>query len=665
MNFGIAMDSGRLRNVDFMKIVPYVFDSITCENNMKPNNISGNTESSAYNYSNADAIVNYAKYHNMIVLGHVLWYDPYSNPKYINPREVSNSVISSVTPTQIRNIVEKHIRGVISHFEDIAPNTVYAWHVINESFWDDGRIQTNQIIQQKLGDDYFRYIHQYAKNIISANTPSNPHGINKPQIKLFYNDWINMDNDRIFNRLKDLKDRGLLDGVGFQCHSTTLVILERMTIRYIQEGFEVHYTEIDYASLLILMNITDWYRGVIRIALKYGVTNFTVWGLTDNLSWVYNKNHSGTPYTSLSPPQPSPRYPLLFDSDYRPKPCYNALIEELKAFGNQVYDIFIILGQSNSCGRGRTEYTFDNRVGGGTYNMRTKTFYNDDFNNKFNENIRQFSYDNRIVPAFERLDHLESVGVRNTYGFGLSFARQYIKEGKLTAGRKILLIGCGWSGTGFLNTTVGSNTWKMTVTNNLYERALKRIKLAQSAIGSASSVKAILWHQGEADADYIHRESKETPTTPPRSPSEITTLYISYKTQVATMLNTLRSNVGSTTIPILMGGLCPSGYHNEKVWTDNLQSFNMTDANYKKVDPTKGLHSYYEEMNTKIDEVTKNPANTRFYFVPSVPIPSVPDFNHYLKGDRSTGIVHFNKSSEIELGKRYFYVFNNNRISLT
>ena len=113
-----------------------------------------------------------------------------------------------------------------------------------------------------------------------------------------------------------------------------------------------------------------------------------------------------------------------------------------------------------------------------------------------------------------------------------------------------------------------------------------------------------------------------------------------------------------------MGGLCPSGYRNEKLSIDTF-SFNMTEPTYIKVDSTKGLHSYYQEMNTKIEEITKDPANTRFYFVPSVPISSVPDFNHYLKGDRFTGIVHFNKSSEIELGKRYFYVFNGNRIRFT
>ena len=666
MNFGVAIPTNNLTNSDCVKIIPYVFDSITCENDMKPNRIRtdlGATTTNyntinSYNYTNSDKVINFAKEHNMKMLGHTLWYDPSNIPKFINDLNKNKTL----TAPLMSKIIEDHIRNVIKHFHTVGPNTIYAWQVTNEVLSDDGKPQTNQLIQQILGDASFSNLYQYAKNAITTTT--NEVGINQPNIKLFYNDYRDLATNGIFTRLQSLKNAGLLDGIGIQCHGTSIASLSAMTEKYIQAGFEVHYTEVDNAASSKLNDptLTSWYREVIQIALKYGVRNFTVWGLTDDRSWLYLKHADGRTYVSLS--EPSPRYPLLFDSSYQPKPCYNALIQELKTFGNQVYDIFIILGQSNSCGRGRTEYTFDNRVGGGTYDMRSKRFYDDDFNNKFNENIRQFSYDNRIVPAFERLDHLEGVGVRNTYGFGLSFARQYIKEGKLTAGRKILLIGCGWGGTGFLNTTVGSNTWNMTVANNLYERALKRIKIAQSAIGSASSVKAILWHQGEADADYIRRESKNTsPRTPPRSASEVTTLYNSYKTQLGNLLNTLRTNIGCPSLPILSGGLSPSGYRNEKVWTDNLQSFNMIDANFIKVDPTKGLHSYYEEMNGKIEEVTKNPLNTSFYFVPSVPIPSVPDFNHYLKGDRSTGIVHFNKSSEIELGKRYFYVFNNNHIN--
>ena len=55
-----------------------------------------------------------------------------------------------------------------------------------------------------------------------------------------------------------------------------------------------------------------------------------------------------------------------------------------------------------------------------------------------------------------------------------------------------------------------------------------------------------------------------------------------------------------------------------------------------------------------------------YLFVSAEPISAETHFNHYLKGNTTNAngkdIVHFNKSSQIEFGRRYFYVYNGNRI---
>lgn len=647
MIFGVAMDSNKLNNVNFKKIIPYVFDSITCENDMKPNYMSGDTEALPYNYTKADATVSFAKNYNMKIVGHVLWYDPANNPKFVT---------ASVRPTGMSNIVENHIRNVITHFDTIAPNMVYAWQVTNEALSDDGTIQTDQLIQQKLGDNFFRYIYQYTQNLVSARSATNPIGINKPNIKLFYNDYRNLATDGIFNRLQSLKNAGLLDGIGIQCHGTSIATLSTMTEKYIQAGFEVHYTEVDNNSSSILndSNLTLWYRQVIQIALKYGVRNFTVWGLTDDKSWLYMKNSQGVLYTSLNPRQVSPRYPLLFDSNYKPKPCYTALIEELKKFGDQAYDVIIILGQSNSAGNGGGIYTFKTEGVSGRYDMRSKNLYDDDFANKFNENIRQLSYDNRIVPAFERLENQADSGSRFTYGFGVSFARQYIREGKLAAGRKILLINCGVGGTGFFACYPPSpvrGIWDMddtTCSINLYKGALNRIKTALNSIKSSSQVKAILWHQGEADIPTIFGNlgSPTSNTVRTLKTNEYTRMLIS-------MLNALRTNIGCPSVPILFGGLSPSYYIRQILGIDSAKNDIVVDKNDMR----------HKWMSDLIKKIASDNSSSNYKFVSAEPISSVPDFNHYLQGNSLIDAIHFNKSSQIELGKRYFYVFNNNHIN--
>ena len=92
-----------------------------------------------------------------------------------------------------------------------------------------------------------------------------------------------------------------------------------------------------------------------------------------------------------------------------------------------------------------------------------------------------------------------------------------------------------------------------------------------------------------------------------------------------------------------------------------------------------------DTMTNTINKITTDPSNINYYFVPSIAIPAITQFNHILLPDNYTnpippglnaaqrkqfidqqvasiannaGSIHFNKASQIEYGKRYFYVFN-------
>ena len=190
----------------------------------------------------------------------------------------------------------------------------------------------------------------------------------------------------------------------------------------------------------------------------------------------------------------------------------------------------------------------------------------------------------------------------------MSFARAYKSAGKLEEGRKILLINCGWKSTGVLNYYENTGKiWAIHQDNrSLYYLAKQRILAGKSLGNSTSRVVAILWHQGEADAVKV---------TNARYKSE-------YKTKVASILKTLRTDVGTSNIPILMGGLCHD---------------------------TFGKIPGYSTMNNVIKEITDENRSSKFAYVDS----------SGLSHDSSSGTKHFNKSSQIQFGKRYFNVFNN------
>lgn len=140
----------------------------------------------------------------------------------------------------------------------------------------------------------------------------------------------------------------------------------------------------------------------------------------------------------------------------------------LRDFTSEAFDILIQAGQSNAegCGLGPVECPFepDNRI----------YYLNDDFT---------------VTKACERVvgNHIQS-------NFSLSFARKYIREGRLGEGRKLLILRTAVGGTGFLD-----KRWGMT--DDLYLQMMAMIRTALE-LNPANRLVALLWHQGETDAIF-------------------------------------------------------------------------------------------------------------------------------------------------------------------
>ncbi|MBO7304103.1 MAG: hypothetical protein J6V09_02650 [Clostridia bacterium] len=158
------------------------------------------------------------------------------------------------------------------------------------------------------------------------------------------------------------------------------------------------------------------------------------------------------------------------------------------SYVNDTYDIIILAGQSNAqgCGRGETteEYIPDPDI--------MHLFENCTYEVRVKDGIEKMCVvcddpNLYIDIAKERCDEAGKIS-----SFGLSFAREYKKAGLLPKGRKLLIVEAGVGGTGFKKKQWG-------VGDELYERMLRMIDYALS-LNSESTLKALLWHQGEHDA---------------------------------------------------------------------------------------------------------------------------------------------------------------------
>jgi len=662
--FGVAISKEQLSNNQNKKHASYIFDSITCFDEMKPKEVRQNINSipaylspASYKFTDADNIVEFARDNLMKVSGSSLWDDPTYNPPQLNTLTNSPADKSSMS-----NILNNHVTTTINHFKNNYSNLVYNWQVLNEAT-SSAPSQANRI----LGPVYFSNLYTYADNAVD-NT----------KIKLFYNDDFRNINVHE-NTLVALKDDEKIHGVGIQCHVSSIEItndatlnrilsdIENVTKKYRTYGFEVHFTEIDFNTADVNNSFKDdFYGRLLDIALKYGVTNYTVWGLKDDLSPL---NGTGIPA----------KYPLLLNASYVPNESYNAILTKLKTYNEEAadYDIFIILGQSNSIGWGRTIDPNIKSIG---------STMDDDYNNTEDPLIEQWTNytggrANEIIAAKEGLHHLNPGNNTTDYGLAISFARQYIREGKLSANRKILLIGSGWNATGFLNQS--GRHWRVKpktdpITGSeirLYDMSLERIRSAISPgnVGTDSRVKGIFWVQGEADAVFATKSSSSipAPARPPcppstipfapaaatvninRSDAERNNLLTQYEEFLTTMLNALRTNIAK--------------------YINNVRTFNLTRQDSNSIPiligsiPNLQIPCNYRDdylyMIERLESIPPKNTIINSKFVPS-DIISGTVFDHFLTTGGPEFNYHYNKSSQIEFGKRFFYYYNNLSINV-
>lgn len=280
------------------------FSLLVPENAMKFDAI--HPSQNGYDFSEADAIVTFAKQNGMQVRGHTLVWGNQLPPWLIDGNFTRDEMIA---------ILKDHIMTVVGHYR----GQVGAWDVVNEAVDDNGSLK-NTFWLKAIGPGYIDMAFTWAHEA-------------DPQAQLFYNDYGNEDlkekSNAIYALVQGMLQRGVpINGVGFQMHlildspprsQDVLANMKRLGVL----GLEVHITEMDVriqgtATQNDLAAQAAIYGNMLQACLSAkNCKAFVLWGFTDRHSWI----HQAYPgYGSA----------LIFDDSDQPKPAYFALLEALK-----------------------------------------------------------------------------------------------------------------------------------------------------------------------------------------------------------------------------------------------------------------------------------------------------------------------------------------------
>ncbi len=329
--FGAAVNMQQVKGVNPVEaeLIAKEFSAIVPENCMKPQPI--HPEENKYFWDDADKLVAFGEKNKQVVTGHCLvWHSQIGRWFFIDADG------KDVSPEILKERMHQHILAVVSRYK----GRIKGWDVVNEAFEDNGTYRNSKFFQI-LGKDFIKYAFQFAHEA-------------DPDAELYYNDY-NVETpakcDAIVQLVKELKAAGCrIDAVGTQAHwhmkSPTVEATETSFNKLKAAGVHILVTEWDisvlpspYDGANISTNFNyskemDPYRegvpdsiqqkwnkrmlDMFGLFLKYKdvVDRVTVWGLTDNTTWLNN-----------FPIRGRKDYPMLFDRNNQRKPVVDEMIK--------------------------------------------------------------------------------------------------------------------------------------------------------------------------------------------------------------------------------------------------------------------------------------------------------------------------------------------------
>jgi endo-1,4-beta-xylanase len=311
-------------------IITQQFNSISPENVMKWEVIHPRPD--GYDFALADKYVEFGLKNHMFIVGHTLcWHS--QTPGWVFKDEKGNPL----TRDALLERFHDHIKTVVGRYK----GKVNSWDVVNEALNEDGTLRQSPWMKI-IGEDYIVKAFQFAHEA-------------DPAAQLNYNDY-NLETPAkrkgAIALVKKLQDAGVpIAVVGDQAHlhlDGASAADEEATITDLAAaGVKVAITELDIDVLpsawghtadvslqvedsaklnpypnglpdSVQEALTKRYADLFAVYWKHRdvVNRVTLWGVTDNQSWL-----NGWPVKGRT------SYPLLFDRNGQPKPAFQAVLK--------------------------------------------------------------------------------------------------------------------------------------------------------------------------------------------------------------------------------------------------------------------------------------------------------------------------------------------------
>ena len=330
---GTCMSNQMMRNTEFRRILKDNFNSVTAENEVKPQYILDQEASQQLAKSDETQVAittapfekmySYCEANHIKVRHHTLvWFD--QTPQWFFRKGYTDrgAVVSKEIMLQR---MENFIKNVFETLNNRWPGLVYAVDVANEAV-QNGQVRKTDnnganpnYWYQTIGGDFVYYAFKYSRQYAAEGQA------------LYYNDYAydyETSNCKfaVNTLLKQAIEENLIDGVGIQTHLSTdakvdNIITDAKMIH--EKGLACQLTEIDVTtsgnSKTIFNNQGTYYKNLVTKVLKAnqeGQTNINaliLWGITDNNSWRRGQ------------------YPLLFNDNYGKKPAYYGFLDAIES----------------------------------------------------------------------------------------------------------------------------------------------------------------------------------------------------------------------------------------------------------------------------------------------------------------------------------------------
>ena len=314
---GCAVGARQLPEEAFQRLIAEQYDIVVSENSMKFEPLS--PKPGEYNWTDADALVDFAQKHQMKIRGHnFVWHE-----------QLPSWFKETATKDNAKKIMVDHINTVAGRYK----GKIHSWDVVNEAInvgdgMPDGLRKSPWY--ELIGSEYLDIAYRTARQA-------------DPNAKLTYNEYgIENDSEDDAKKraatlalLKRFKANGTpIDALGIQSHihagtgETYGKGLREMIAGAQELGLEVYLTELDVNDDGIQDDdaavrdraVADVYRNYLGIALESkAVKAVLTWGVTDKATWLNGNREHRQKHANRG------QRPLPFDDNLKPAAAFFAM----------------------------------------------------------------------------------------------------------------------------------------------------------------------------------------------------------------------------------------------------------------------------------------------------------------------------------------------------